>query len=182
MKGTTSTLCSCRVASCRPRSLRRVYPRRKKAVVASLQGHCYLLTLLLHYYATTTAIPYYYKYIRAYAPLEDQCRCRAHHQLQGWRNRGCRGCKGRSLPNFEWWYKSKSCSFSSPCKVEKILKGSLDLIPSPSVKIQIMGMKITLGVKAIHCWTLSTHFWKQKVCWHHPAMFCLTTSNKLSRQ
>ena len=28
------------------------------------------------------------------------------------------------------------------CKVEKILKGSLDRIPSPSVKIQIMGGKL----------------------------------------
>jgi hypothetical protein len=41
-------------------------------------------------------------------------------------------------------------------KVKKILKDSLDLIssPSPTVKIQI---------------------WKQKVCWHHPAMLCLIT-------
>ena len=50
------------------------------------------------------------------------------------------------------------------CKVEKILKGSLNLIspPSPSVKIQIIG--------------------EQKVCWQHSAMFCLKTSNKLSSQ
>ena len=42
-------------------------------------------------------------------------------------------------------------------KVEKILKGSLDSIssPSPSVKIQIMGGK---GVKAKHRWMLSTNF------------------------
>ena len=42
-------------------------------------------------------------------------------------------------------------------KVEKILKGSLDSIPSPSpsVKIQIMGGK---GVKAKYCWALSTNF------------------------
>ena len=45
-------------------------------------------------------------------------------------------------------------------RVEKILKGCLDWIPSPSVKIQIMG---------------------GKVCWHHPAMFCFYTSSKLSR-
>ena len=38
-------------------------------------------------------------------------------------------------------------------KVEKMLKGSLDLIPSPSpsVKIQIIGGKFTLGNKAKHC-------------------------------
>ena len=41
-------------------------------------------------------------------------------------------------------------------KVENILKGSLDLIPSPStlVKIQIMSWK---GVKAKHYWALSTN-------------------------
>ena len=32
-------------------------------------------------------------------------------------------------------------------KVEKILKGALDLIPSPSVKIQIMGGKVCLRCK-----------------------------------
>ena len=32
-------------------------------------------------------------------------------------------------------------------KVEKILKGSLDSIPSPSVKIQIMGRKVCLRYK-----------------------------------
>jgi hypothetical protein len=41
-------------------------------------------------------------------------------------------------------------------KVEKILKGSLDLIPSPSVKIQIIGGKVCLRCKdktllAVHC-------------------------------
>ena len=42
-------------------------------------------------------------------------------------------------------------------KEENILKGSLDLISSPSesVKIQIMGGK---GVKARHCWMLWTNF------------------------
>ena len=43
-------------------------------------------------------------------------------------------------------------------KVEKILKGALDLIPSPSVKIQIMGGKVCLMLKAKHCWALSTNF------------------------
>ena len=39
-------------------------------------------------------------------------------------------------------------------KVEKILKGSLDLIPSPSMKIQIMGGKVGLRCKGktlLHC-------------------------------
>ena len=55
-------------------------------------------------------------------------------------------------------------------KVEKILKDSLYSIPSPStlVKIQFMGGKV---VKA-----------KQKFCWHHPTIFCLITSSKISCQ
>ena len=36
-------------------------------------------------------------------------------------------------------------------------------------------------VKAKHCWTLSTNILFSKVCWQHPAMFCLYTSSKLSR-
>ena len=36
-------------------------------------------------------------------------------------------------------------------KVEKILKGSLDLILTPSVKIQIWAGKFSLGVKVKHC-------------------------------
>ena len=60
--------------------------------------------------------------------------------------------------------------------------GSLDLISSPShsVKIQIMGRKVCLKTK--YCWVLSTNFLLLKVCWQGPAMFCLYTSNKLSRQ
>ena len=53
-------------------------------------------------------------------------------------------------------------------KVENILKGNLDSIPSPSL--------------SKHCGALTTNFWKQKVCWHHPAMFCLITWSKLFRQ
>jgi hypothetical protein len=42
-----------------------------------------------------------------------------------------------------------TCSESQICKVEKILKGSLDSIPSPSpsVKIQIMGGNVSLRCK-----------------------------------
>ena len=45
-------------------------------------------------------------------------------------------------------------------KVEKILKGSLDLIPSPSpsVKIHIMAGKVCLDVKKKHPRALSTNF------------------------
>ena len=46
-------------------------------------------------------------------------------------------------------------------KVEKILKGSLYSMtsPSPSVKIEIIWAgKFAWGVKAKHCWALSTNF------------------------
>ena len=49
-------------------------------------------------------------------------------------------------------------------------------------KLKLLMEKFTLGVKAIHCWVLSPNFWKQKVCWHHPAMFCFSTSSKLFHQ
>ena len=44
---------------------------------------------------------------------------------------------------------SEICAFQRLFKVEKILKGSLDLIPSPSpsVQIQIMGGKVCLRCK-----------------------------------
>ena len=67
-------------------------------------------------------------------------------------------------------------------KVEKTLKGSLDSIPSPLVKIQIMSGIVCLRCNGKTLLALSTNFWKQKVCWHHPAMFCLITLSKLSRQ
>ena len=73
--------------------------------------------------------------------------------------------------------------FIKSFKIEKILKGTLDLIPSPSlsVKIQIMGRKVWNVVKAKHCWVLPTNFLFSKVCWQYPVMFCLHTSSKLSR-
>ena len=56
-----------------------------------------------------------------------------------------------------------NCDCIKIIKVDKILKGSLDSISSPScsVKIQIMGGK---GVKAKHCWALSTNFLYSIVC------------------
>ena len=44
-------------------------------------------------------------------------------------------------------------------KVENILKGSLGLIPSPSlsVKIKLWAGKFAAGVKAKRCWALSTN-------------------------
>ena len=51
-------------------------------------------------------------------------------------------------------------------KVEKILKGSLNSIssPSPSLKIQIMDRKFAYGVKAKHCLAMSTNLLFSKVC------------------
>ena len=65
------------------------------------------------------------------------------------------------------------------CKVEKNLKGSLDLILSPSVKIQIMRRTVCLKCKGKTL--LAVGFWIWKVCWQRPAMFCLYTSSKHSR-
>ena len=63
-------------------------------------------------------------------------------------------------------------------QVEKILKGSLDSIlsPSPSMKTQIMGRKI--------CWRCKGETLLgvvNKLLGKHPAMFCLYVSSKLSR-
>ena len=49
-------------------------------------------------------------------------------------------------------------------------------------KFKLWVGKFAWGVKAKHCLALSTNFWKQKVCWHHPAIFYLITSSKLSLQ
>ena len=53
-------------------------------------------------------------------------------------------------------------------KVGKILKGSMDLIssPSPLRKIQIMGGKVCLRCEVVakHCWALSTNFLFSKIC------------------
>ena len=48
--------------------------------------------------------------------------------------------------------------------VEKIFEDSLDMIssPSPSVKIQIIGRKLTFGVKAKHCWFCQQTFGNKK--------------------
>ena len=52
-----------------------------------------------------------------------------------------------SCANLTWFILARFLVPSVSGKVEKILKGSLDLIPSPSVKIQIMGGKVYLRCK-----------------------------------
>ena len=49
-------------------------------------------------------------------------------------------------------------------------------------KFKLLMGKFTWGNKAKHCWVMSTNFLFSKVCWQCPAMFCLYTSSKLSRQ
>ena len=96
---------------------------------------------------------------------------------------GCQKNWGWSLINFSPLRPKLLKTFPNEAiKVEKILKGSLDSIPSPLMKIQIKCGKVCLRCKGKTLLALSTNFWKQKVCWHHPAMFCLITSSKLSRQ
>ena len=80
--------------------------------------------------------------------------------------------------------KKKIFSQNASYKVENILNGSLDLIPSPSpsMKIQIMDGKVCLRFKCKTLLDVVNKLLKKKVCWHHPAMFCLITSSKLSCQ
>ena len=69
------------------------------------------------------------------------------------------------------------CNYFSTYIVKKILKGSLDSIssPSPSEKIQAMGGKICLRHKGKTLLGIVNKFLYSKVCWKHPAMFCLYT-------
>ena len=53
------------------------------------------------------------------------------------------------------------------CKVEKFLKGSLDSIPSPLVKIEIKGRKVSLNCKCKTLQGIVDKLWKTK---------CLLTS------
>ena len=46
-------------------------------------------------------------------------------------------------------------------KLKKNVKGSLDLIPSPSTSVKI---QIVVGNKAKHCWVMSANFLYSKVC------------------
>ena len=77
---------------------------------------------------------------------------------------------------------SNSCSLSSQggllftfqlVKVEKILKGILDSIPSPSVKIQIMGRKVFLRRKGkTLLGIVNKHLNTKSLLTHHPITSC----------
>ena len=56
-------------------------------------------------------------------------------------------------------------------KVEIFLKGRLDLIPSPSQKIQIMDGKVGLMCKGKTLLAVVNKLSKQNVYWHHPEMW-----------
>ena len=83
-------------------------------------------------------------------------------------------------------FKSAKLSAGRTVKVENILKGSLDLIPSPSssVKIQIMAGKVCLRCKGKTLLGVVNKLLKTKSLLTSPsnAMFCLITSSKLSRK
>ena len=66
-------------------------------------------------------------------------------------------------------------------KVEKILKGSLDSIPSPSVKIQIMGGKVCLRCKGKTLLGFVNKLLKIKSLWTMPSNVLPYTSSKHSR-
>ena len=65
------------------------------------------------------------------------------------------------------------CFSSWTFKVGNILKGSLDSIPSPSAKIQIMAGKACMRCRGKTLLVIVNNY---------PAMFCLITSSKLSCQ
>jgi hypothetical protein len=67
-------------------------------------------------------------------------------------------------------------------KVEYILKGSLDSIPSPSVKIQISGRKVSLRFKGKTMLGVVNKFLKTKSLSTSSSNVLPFTSSKLSRQ
>jgi hypothetical protein len=69
-------------------------------------------------------------------------------------------------------------------KVEKILKGSLDSIPSPlpTVKIQIIGRKVCSWCKGKTLLGIVNKLLKTKNLLTSPSNVLLITSSKLSRQ
>ena len=69
-----------------------------------------------------------------------------------------------------------------PCKVENILKGNLDWILSPLVKIQIIGGKVCLRCKGKTLQGIVNKLLKTKSLLTSPAMLYLITSSKLSHQ
>ena len=77
---------------------------------------------------------------------------------------------------WRWWDQFQTTFYNFFLKEAWIQSHHLHL----QWKFKLWVGKFALGVKAKHCWALSTKFWKQKVCWHHPVMFCLITSSKLS--
>ena len=100
--------------------------------------------------------------------------------------------KGDSINTFFLW--RKVCIwivlplfYDNNCfevKEVKIWEDSLDSISlhSPSVKIQIMGRKVSLSCEGKRLLGIVIKLWNQKVCWHHSEMFCLITSSKLTHQ
>ena len=82
---------------------------------------------------------------------------------------------GTLCPKISIWAMSKVENLS---KVAWIWSHHLHL----QWKFKLWAGKFAWGVKAKHFWMLSTNMWIQKICWHHPAMFCLITSSKLSRK
>ena len=73
-----------------------------------------------------------------------------------------------------WWFLVATITILSTLSqflsVLLVISGCLDLIPSPSVKIQTMGGKVSLRCKGkTLLGKLSTSFWKQKVCWQPPS-------------
>ena len=81
----------------------------------------------------------------------------------------------------KWRWVTSRSSDMIHFKVEEILEGCLDSISSPSVEIQIMGGKVCLRCKGKTLVGFVNKLWKQKVCWHHPAIFCHTVHSRFKK-
>ena len=107
----------------------------------------------------------------------------------GWKVECNMGNICKICEKYFWLFATHSFTNFQTCfplifKVENILKGILDSIPSPSpsVKIQIMSGKVYLRCKGKTLLGIVNKLLKTKSLLTSPAMFCLITSIKLSHQ
>ena len=84
-----------------------------------------------------------------------------------------------SIRKVQPWKRSKTWKLKIKLKKE-MDKYSFFQIPS-SVKIQIISRKVFLRCKGKTLLGIVNKLLKTFVCWHHPALFCLINSSKLSR-
>ena len=108
----------------------------------------------------------------------------------------CQFIKFQDLRFQDWWFDSMKSKYTASVlfqesiltwfivKEEKVLKGSLDSIPSPSpsVIIQIIGRKACLRWKGKILLGIVNRLLKTKKCWHQTSSVLPYLSSKLSHQ